>query len=71
MIERIVISQVKFYQKHLSRFTPQCLYVPSCSEYCILAIEKYGLRKGLAKFRERYNRCDMYHLSNLGMEDYP
>ena len=67
----LVIFLVKFYQKYLTQYTPDCIYVPSCSEYCILAIKKYGLIKGLKKFRERLNRCDMAHIHNYGKEDYP
>jgi putative membrane protein insertion efficiency factor len=62
---------VRFYQKFLSKYTPRCIYVPSCSEYCILAVKKYGVRKGLKKAWERINRCDMAHIHNYGMEDYP
>ena len=71
MIKKTLVSGIHFYQRHLSRFTPECIYKPSCSEYCILAIEKYGVRKGLAKFRERINRCDMNHIEHLGEVDYP
>ena len=71
MIAKLIFWIIKFYQKHLSRFTPQCIYKPSCSEYCILAIKKYGVRQGLSMFFERINRCDMEHIANLGQEDYP
>lgn len=71
MIKQGVIRSIRFYQRYLTQYTPDCIYEPSCSEYCILAIEKYGLKKGLEKFKERINRCDMEHISNLGMKDYP
>lgn len=71
MIKQIINCGISFYQRYLSKYTPKCLYTPSCSEYCRLAINKYGVKKGLSMFRERINRCDMNHLSNLGMEDYP
>lgn len=67
----LIIKSIRFYQKHLSYYTPHCLYVPSCSEYCILAINKYGTIKGLQMFWERINRCDREHIHNYGMEDYP
>lgn len=71
MIKKIIIFNIRIYQRFFSRLTPTCLYTPSCSEYCILAIQKYGIKKGLKMFWERFNRCDMAHLSNWGMEDYP
>ena len=67
----LLTKLIRFYQKYLSEYTPHCIYVPSCSEYCILAIEKYGLKKGLKMFWERFNRCDRAHIHNVGMEDYP
>ncbi len=70
-MKKLAIWSIRFYQKYLSRYTPNCLYTPSCSEYCILAIQKYGLRIGLKKFWERFNRCDRAHIHNLGMEDWP
>ena len=71
MIKKLIIWAVRFYQKHFSKYTPHCIYVPSCSQYCILAVEKYGVRVGLKKSWERINRCDMAHIHKYGMEDYP
>ena len=34
-----------------------CMYLPTCSEYTILAIEKYGTIKGLIKGFKRILRC--------------
>lgn len=45
----------------------RCRFEPSCSTYMILAIEKYGLFKGVAKGINRINRC---HAPNGGV-DYP
>ncbi|MBR5639836.1 MAG: membrane protein insertion efficiency factor YidD [Muribaculaceae bacterium] len=70
-MKRILIALIRFYQRYLSQYTPKCLYIPSCSEYCILAIQKYGLIKGLKKTRERLNRCDMEHVHLYGTEDWP
>lgn len=41
------ILLVKFYQKAISPFTPSsCRYAPTCSQYTIVALKKYGLFKG-------------------------
>lgn len=71
MMKKILIFFIRCYQRYFSRYTPHCLYKPSCSEYCILAIKKYGVIKGLKKFHKRINRCNMAHIENLGMEDWP
>lgn len=67
----LLINFIKFYQRRLSKYTPDCIYEPSCSQYCIIAIQKYGVLKGLKKFKSRINRCDMAHIHNYGMKDYP
>ena len=55
-----IICAVRLYQK----FAPEsirrkCRFEPSCSEYMILAIEKYGLKKGLSKGIDRLKRCNI------------
>lgn len=44
-----------------------CNFIPSCSEYMILAIQKYGVLKGIYTGRKRMLRC---HYPNGGI-DYP
>ena len=34
-----------------------CVFYPTCSEYMILAIEKYGVFKGVIKGIHRIGRC--------------
>ncbi|MDA0686864.1 MAG: membrane protein insertion efficiency factor YidD [Bacteroidetes bacterium] len=70
-MKKLIVACIRFYQKHLTQFTPDCLYEPSCSEYYVLAIEKYGLSRGWKMFKERFNRCDRAHIHNYGMKDYP
>lgn len=35
-----------------------CRFYPSCSEYAILALEKYGLTKGIKLAINRIKRCN-------------
>ena len=56
--KRIIIWFVKVYQ----RFAPTkrrecCRFAPSCSEYMILSLQKYGAIKGLKKGFNRLGRC--------------
>ena len=51
-----------FYQKLISPFLSKklnlmCRFHPSCSEYTILALEKYGFVKGIIKSYKRIRRC--------------
>ena len=44
------------------------LYFPTCPEYTILAIQKYGVIKGVIKGVERIRRC---RSQVIDWEDYP
>lgn len=57
-LKQILIFFVKLYQ----RFAPisvrkNCRFEPSCSDYMILAIEKYGVFKGVRNGINRIYRC--------------
>lgn len=68
-MSKLVITLIRFYQKRISPlFGPKCRFYPSCSQYAILAIRKYGLFKGLLKAFFRILRCNP--LSKGGI-DYP
>ncbi len=67
-LKRILIFAVYLYQK----FAPEsirssCRFTPSCSQYMVLAIEKYGVIIGVLKGLRRLSRC---HAPNGG-HDYP
>lgn len=66
--KRIVIFAIRLYQSQ-APYTVRCrcLYIPNCSEYMILAINKYGLPKGINMGIKRFNRCKPPY----GGEDYP
>jgi len=57
-VKTAAIALLKFYRKYLSRLKLQCCrFYPSCSEYAIEAIEKYGLIRGGAKSLMRLLKC--------------
>lgn len=56
--KQIVIWFVKFHQRYAPlHIRLKCRYEPSCSEYMILAIEKYGVMHGVIKGIRRILRC--------------
>ncbi|APL94814.1 membrane protein insertion efficiency factor YidD [Sphingobium indicum] len=58
MISRILILVARFWQIGPSRILPpSCRYAPSCSEYAIQAIGKYGAVKGSWLAAKRLMRC--------------
>lgn len=54
-----VIGAIKLYQRYApEEVRRRCLFKPTCSEYAILAVQKYGVIKGLLKTHDRlFNRC--------------
>ena len=68
-MKRAVLALIKFYQRFVSPLTPgSCRYYPTCSNYAVAAIEKYGLLKGGAKALWRILRCNPF---SKGGVDYP
>lgn len=53
-----LIALVKFYQLCISPFTPpSCRFTPTCSQYALEALRKYGPLKGLWLTLRRLARC--------------
>jgi putative membrane protein insertion efficiency factor len=62
------ICCVRIYQRYAPDVVRnRCRFEPSCSQYMILAIEKYGVIRGIAKGIGRLKRCNV-HSSGY---DYP
>jgi len=54
----LVLIPIYFYKYCISPFTPaSCRYVPTCSEYALQAIRKYGPFKGGYLAIRRILRC--------------
>ncbi len=67
-LKKILIFFIHIYQ----HFAPdsirmKCRFEPSCSQYMILAIEKYGVTKGIKTGIKRLQRCK----TGNGGYDYP
>lgn len=56
--KKAVIWCVKVYQHYAPEHVRlRCAFEPSCSEYMIMAVKKYGTFKGVAKGIKRLFRC--------------
>jgi uncharacterized protein len=59
---RVEVFLIKLYQKLLSPlFPPSCRFSPTCSEYAVQAITKYGIFKGTIKSIWRILRCNPFN----------
>ena len=60
--KRIAMTLVGFYRKYISpMFPPSCRYVPTCSEYAMIALQRYGFVKGSWMAIKRICRCHPWH----------
>ncbi|KAL2934032.1 hypothetical protein RDABS01_017151 [Bienertia sinuspersici] len=56
---KAALSTLKFYKREISPLLPKsCRYVPSCSEYSMIAYKKYGVVKGSVLTAWRLCRCN-------------
>ena len=57
-MEKAMLKCLRFYQRQISPLSPpRCRYVPTCSEYAVQAVEKYGAVKGGWLAARRLLRC--------------
>ena len=62
----LLIWLVRFYQRNISPCYPRrCNYIPTCSQYALEAIEKYGPWKGGALAVRRFLRCHPFYKGDL------
>ncbi|MBA3648602.1 MAG: membrane protein insertion efficiency factor YidD [Chitinophagales bacterium] len=58
ILSSILITGILLYQKIVSPWImPACRYTPTCSEYALEAIKKYGPFKGIWIAFKRISRC--------------
>ena len=63
-MSQIMINIIKFYKKHISIFLEKngvkCKFYPTCSEYAIQALEKYGFLKGMFLTIKRFLKSNPF-----------
>lgn len=61
-MKKLMLSMIYFYQKHISSCTPpSCRFIPTCSNYALEAINKYGAVKGGWLTLKRLLRCNPFY----------
>lgn len=61
-MKRLFLSMIRFYRRSISPFRGACcIYIPTCSQYALEAIERYGALKGGFLTLRRLLRCNPFH----------
>ncbi|MFO8061194.1 MAG: membrane protein insertion efficiency factor YidD [Bacillota bacterium] len=69
-MQRIIIQLLRFYQQNISLLTAGCCrFRPTCSEYAVEAVEKYGALRGGYLTLGRILRC--HPLGSCGYDPVP
>jgi len=60
-MKRMMTSSLRFYKRNISPLLPPaCKYVPTCSEYAMTAIERFGPAYGSYLAARRLLRCNPF-----------
>ena len=58
----LLIKIIEFYQNWISPLKPPvCRFIPTCSEYAVTALKKYGVIKGIFLIIKRILKCHPLH----------
>ena len=61
-MKKLFLFLIRFYRLGISPLKPPtCRFVPTCSQYAIMAIEKYGALRGGWMAIRRILRCHPFH----------
>ena len=60
-MKKTVLSMIRFYRRRVSPNKPPCCrFVPTCSQYALEAIERYGVWRGGCRSLWRILRCNPF-----------
>ena len=61
-MKNLLLALIRFYRKYISPMSPPCCrFIPTCSQYALEAIEKYGAVKGGWLSIKRILKCQPFH----------
>ena len=69
-MKRLLMALVRFYRRFISPYTrPSCRFIPTCSQYALEALEKYGALKGSWLTIRQLLRCHPFYHGSKGPYD--
>ena len=71
-MKRAMLGAIRFYQKNISPLSPpRCHFIPTCSQYALEAVEKYGAVKGGFLAAKRLSHCHPFYKGNKIYDPVP
>lgn len=65
-MRELVITSLRFYKRWISPVLPSaCRFYPTCSEYMLQAVERYGVVRGVGLGLRRLLRCHPFHAGGI------
>ena len=69
-MKKLMLAAIRFYQKRISPGRPPCCrFTPTCSQYALQAVEKYGALKGGWMALRRLGCCHPFYKGTRGYYD--
>jgi putative membrane protein insertion efficiency factor len=61
LVRRLAIAPIRLYQLAISPALPaRCKYYPTCSQYAVQAVQRFGILRGLVLAGWRLLRCNPF-----------
>lgn len=65
-MKRLMLAGIRFYQRYISPgLPPRCRFIPTCSQYALEAVQKYGALKGGYLAVRRLLRCHPFYHGDI------
>ena len=65
-MKRLLLAAIRFYRRNISPARPSCCrFIPTCSQYALEAVEKYGALKGGWLSVKRILRCNPFYKGDI------
>ena len=66
-MKNVLIKLIKLYQKTPGNFHNHCKFYPTCSNYALEAINKYGSIKGSVLAIKRIIKCNPFNKGGIDL----
>ena len=69
-MKKLLLAAIRFYRRSISPYRPPCCrFTPTCSQYAMEAIEKYGALRGGWMAIRRICCCNPFYHGRRGFYD--